>query len=60
MYPSLADSDFHRPCLLNSLSGTPLLAAAVAPPALKLCNPYCSAGNPRALSFSLKHSRNLL
>ena len=39
---------------------TPLLAAAVAPPALKLCRPNCSAGNPRALSFSLKHSRNLV
>ena len=35
-YPSLAFSDFHLPCLLKSLSGTFALAAAVAPPALKL------------------------
>ena len=34
---SLADSDFQRPCRLNSLSGTPAFAAAVAP--RRLCIP---------------------
>ena len=30
------------------------------PSALKLCKPSCSTGNPRALSFSLKHSHILV
>ena len=32
-----ADIDFQRPCLSKSPSGTPALAAAEAPPALKEC-----------------------
>lgn len=35
-YPSLADSERQRPCLLNILSGIPLTADAVAPPDRKL------------------------
>ena len=38
-YMSLASSDLHLPCTLNRQSGIPLLAAAVAPPALKLWVP---------------------
>jgi hypothetical protein len=40
IYPSLAFSLRHQPCLLKSLSLIPLLAAAVAPPDLKECKPY--------------------
>ena len=39
IYPSLALSDRHLPCLLKRRSGTPAFAAAVAPPALRLILP---------------------
>lgn len=35
-YPSLANSERQRPCLLNILSGIPLTTDAVAPPDRKL------------------------
>ena len=38
-YPSLAFSDFQRPCALKSLSDVPKCHAEVAPPEHKLCNP---------------------
>ena len=37
IYPLRALSDFHLPCLDICLSGTPFSAAALAPPALRLC-----------------------
>ena len=40
MYPSFALSDRQRPWRLKRRSGTPALAAAEAPPALRLCKPY--------------------
>ena len=44
MYPSFALSDFQRPCLLSNLSGSRALAAAWAPPALRLCRPWSCLG----------------
>ena len=40
MYPSFALSDRQHPWRLKRQSGTPVLAAAEAPPALRLCKPY--------------------
>jgi hypothetical protein len=37
---------FHRPCFLKSLSSTPALAAAVAPPDRKLCRQYLDFSKP--------------
>ena len=60
MYPSLTFSDFHLPCFLKSLSLTPRFAAAVAPPARRLCRPndlVCAAPiflSP-SITFSVTH-----
>ena len=56
MYPSLAVSDFQRPCYLNSLSETPALAAVVAPPALRLCIPNSSGSHPNWPIFANNNS----
>ena len=45
---------------LKNLSGTPALAAAVAPPDLKLWSPKFVESNPTSVSFSLSNSRILL
>ena len=45
-YPFFALSDFHRPWRLNNMSGTPALAATVAPPERKLCKPKRFLSNP--------------
>ena len=45
IYLSFAFSDFRRPCFLNSLSFTPILAAEVAPPERKQCNPNLFRGS---------------
>ena len=45
IYPSFAFSDFQRPCFLNSLSFTPILAAEVAPPERKLGKPNLFRGS---------------
>ena len=45
-YPSLAVSEAHLPCFLNNLSFIPAFAAAVAPPALKLCKPNFDLSKP--------------
>ena len=39
IYPSLLELDDHLPCFAISLSEIPELAAAVAPPDLRECNP---------------------
>ena len=57
IYPSLADSERQRPWRLNSLSGTPALAAAVAPPDLKLCTPNNLESKPRLESLARRSSR---
>ena len=59
-HPSFAPSDFHRPCLLKRRSWTPALAAAVAPPALRLCRPYLSGGCPSSINFFLNSSLSVL
>jgi hypothetical protein len=45
-YPSLAVSEVHLPCFLNNLSFIPAFAAAVVPPALKLCKPNFDLSKP--------------
>ena len=44
-------------CRLKSLSGTFALAAAVAPPALKLCKPKSHKEKPNLFNFLLNRSR---
>ena len=56
-YPSLAVSDCHRPCRLNSLSAMPALAAAEAPPALKLRRPRLAVSYPSSLHFARNNLR---
>ena len=59
MYPSLTFSDFHLPCFLKSLLLTPKFAAAVAPPARRLCKPNNLVSVPiflrPSITFSLTH-----
>ena len=59
MYPSLTFSDFHLLCFLKSLSLTPKFAAAVAPPARRLCKPNNLVSGPMflrpSITFSLAH-----
>ena len=56
MYPSLTFSNFHLPCFLKSLSLTPKFAAAVAPPARRLCSPSDLVSAPIFLSPSITSS----
>ena len=56
MYLSLESSDRQRPCFLNSLSGTELFAAAVAPPARRLCVPYKAGSSPMSINKPLSMS----
>lgn len=60
MKPSLALSDFQRPCLLNSRSAARALAVAEAPPALGLCKPYSFFGRPMNTKVLNTISRALL
>ena len=46
-YPSLAGSDFHRPCFLINLSSTPADAAAVAPQTLGYEDQHFSYSDPK-------------
>ena len=59
MYPFLTFSDFHLLCFLKSLSLTPKFAAAVAPPARRLCSPNDLVSAPifliPSITFSLTH-----
>ena len=54
IYPFLAPSDFHLPCLEIILSGTPFSAAALAPPDLRLCGLMFSASGKCRLTRFLK------
>ena len=55
-YQSLESSVRHRPCFLKRLSDTSLLAAAVAPPALRLCVPYAFGSRPILSRFDFNKS----
>ena len=56
MYPSLTFSDLHLPCFLKSLSLTSNFAAAVGPPARRLCKPNNLVFAPIFLSPSIRFS----
>ena len=56
IYLSLESSDRQRPCFLNNLPGTELLAAAVAPPARRLCVLYKEGSSPMSTSKPLSMS----
>ncbi len=56
IYPSFSLLLREHPCLLNSLSGTPALAATVAPPARRLWRPYSLGLSPIASIFSSSSS----
>ena len=59
-YLSLVDSERQCPCHLKGRSGTPALAAAVAPPAQKLCMLNLVASNPMLNNFFFINSLTLV
>ena len=51
-YPTADLKDLQPPCSIQSLSGTPELAAKVAPQALKECRPKFCTGRPTSWNTS--------
>ena len=57
-YPTADLKDLQPPCSIQSLSETPLLAAKVAPPALKECSQtFAMAGPPLRTLLARPSSR---